>query len=72
MTKKDIFNFNHIDPNIDTEKLKQTQDLYAYYHKYCLDLSTFSQAKKACKYCRKNPTAGIVTLEGKNGKIGIP
>ena len=33
MTKKDIFNFNHIDPNIDTEKLKQIQDLYAYYHK---------------------------------------
>ena len=33
MTKKDIFNFNHIDPNVDTEKLKQIQDLYAYYHK---------------------------------------
>ena len=33
MTKNDIFNFNHIDPNIDTEKLKQIQDLFAYYHK---------------------------------------
>ena len=33
MTKKDIFNFNHIDLNIATEKLKQIQDLYAYYHK---------------------------------------
>ena len=33
MSKKDIFNFNHIHPNIDTEKLKQIQDLYAYYHK---------------------------------------
>lgn len=34
MTKKDIFQFNHIDPNtsIDAEKLKQIQDLYAYYH----------------------------------------
>ena len=24
---------NHIDPNIDEEKLKQIKDLYAYYHK---------------------------------------
>ena len=33
MTKKDIFNFNHIDPNTDAEKIKQIQDLYAYCHK---------------------------------------
>ena len=33
MTKKDIFNFNHIDLNIATEKLKQIQDLYAYHYK---------------------------------------
>lgn len=33
MTKKDIFNFNHIDPNIATEKVMQIQDLYAYYRK---------------------------------------
>ena len=33
MTKKDIFNFHHIDSNIDEEKLKQIKDLYAYYHK---------------------------------------
>lgn len=33
MTKKDIFHFNHINPNIDTETLKQIQGLYAYYHK---------------------------------------
>ena len=33
MTKKDIFNLNHIDPNIATEKVMQIQDLYAYYHK---------------------------------------
>ena len=33
MTRKDIFNFHHIDSNIDEEKLKQIQDLYAYYHK---------------------------------------
>ena len=31
MTKKDIFNFNHTDSNIDEEKLKQIKDLYAYY-----------------------------------------
>ena len=30
--KKNIFNFNHIDPNID-EKLRQIKDFYAYYHK---------------------------------------
>ena len=39
MTKKDIFNFNLIDPNIDIEKLEQIQDLYAYYYQitctYC-------------------------------------
>ena len=28
MTKKDIFHFNHIDSNIDEEKLKQIKDLY--------------------------------------------
>ena len=33
MTKKKIFQFNPINPNIDAEKLKQIQDLYAYYHK---------------------------------------
>ena len=33
MTKKDIFNINHIDPNIATEKIMQIQDLHAYYHK---------------------------------------
>lgn len=30
MTRKDIFNFHHIDSNIDEEKLKQIKDLYAY------------------------------------------
>ena len=33
MTKKDIFHFNHDDPNIDEEKLREINDLYAYYHK---------------------------------------
>ena len=33
MTKKDIFHFNHNDPNIDEEKLRETNDLYQYYHK---------------------------------------
>lgn len=32
MTKKDIFHFNHIHSNINEEKLKQSKDLYAYYH----------------------------------------
>ena len=47
MTKKDIFNFNHIDPNIDTEKLKQIQDLYAYYHKIaCIYRHSHKRNKK--------------------------
>ena len=33
MTKKNIFHFNHIDSNIDEEKLRQIKDLYLYYHK---------------------------------------
>ena len=33
MTKTETFNFNQVDPNIDAEKLKQIQDLYAHYHK---------------------------------------
>ena len=33
MTKNDIFHFNHIDSNIDEEKLRQIKDLYPYYHK---------------------------------------
>ena len=30
MTKKDIF--NHIDSNVNEEKLRQIKNLYAYYH----------------------------------------
>ena len=33
MTKKNIFHFNHIDSNIDEEKLRQIKDIYLYYHK---------------------------------------
>lgn len=33
MTKKNIFHFNHIDSNIEEEKLRQIKDLYLYYHK---------------------------------------
>ena len=33
MTKKDIFNFNHIDKNISMEKLGEIKALYKFYHK---------------------------------------
>ena len=33
MTKKNKFHFNHIDSNIEEEKLRQIKDLYLYYHK---------------------------------------
>ena len=29
----DIFNFNHIDPTIEEEKLEEIKELYKYYHK---------------------------------------
>ena len=30
---KDLFYFNHIDPAINEEKLKELKQLYKYYHK---------------------------------------
>ena len=31
--KKDIFELNHIDKNLSSEKIKEIMDLYKYYHK---------------------------------------
>ena len=50
MTKKDIFHFNHIDSNIDEEKLKQIKDLRAYYHKMAWIYKYSRKRNKKIKY----------------------
>ena len=44
--RKSIFNFNHIDKNIDDDELTEIKSFYKYYHK------TFWCYKKAFKYFR--------------------
>ena len=54
MSKTDIFHFNHIDANIDEEKLKEMKDLYTYYHKITwIYNNSYKRNKQKNKLCCK-------------------
>ena len=47
MANKDVFDFNHIDPNISEEKLLELKQMYRFYHK------KFWCFKKAFRYFKR-------------------